>query len=179
MMKTLYVWDVGVRLFHWSLAAAFLANAFIVDDESDLHQYMGYFVMSLLLFRLLWGFIGNQYARFRAFPLSKSACLKQVEDIVLERHTLHIGHTPLGSVMIYNLLVSLALLTFSGFLMTTDLFWGTEWTEELHEICVSWVELSVVLHIAAVIFESKRTGVNLPKAMLNGYKTVPETHPAD
>lgn len=63
--------------------------------------------------------------------------------------------------------------------MTTDLFWGTEWTEELHEICVSWVELSVVLHIAAVIFESKRTGVNLPKAMLNGYKTVPETHPAD
>ncbi len=72
--------------------------------------------------------------------------------------------------MIYNLLVTMLLIGLSGYLMTTDMFWGMEWTEELHEILVSWAELSVVAHIAAVIFESRRLHVNLPRAMVTGYK---------
>ena len=58
--------------------------------------------------------------------------------------------------------------------MTTDMFWGTEWTEELHELAAILTEASVVMHILAVIFESKRTGVNLPRSMVSGYKDMPE-----
>ena len=86
---------------------------------------------------------------------------------------IHVGHTPLGALMIYNLLATLLLIGLSGYLMTTDMFWGTEWTEELHEAAVTWAEISVLLHIAAVVFESVRTRVNLPRAMVTGVKQIP------
>jgi cytochrome b len=57
--------------------------------------------------------------------------------------------------------------------MTTDMFWGVEWPEDLHEAAVAWAEISVALHIAAVVFESLRTRVNLPRAMVTGYKDLP------
>ena len=174
-MQKVYVWDPLVRLFHWSLAISFAANAFVVDQDSDLHEYIGYTVMGLVLIRIVWGFVGTQYARFKSFPPSVSDSLEQLTDLALRRKHLHLGHTPLGALMIYNLLTSLLLLTLSGFLMTTDLFWGTEWTEELHEACVNWIEFSLVLHIGAVIYESHRTKINLTYAMVNGSKTIPET----
>ena len=57
--------------------------------------------------------------------------------------------------------------------MTTDMFWGVEWPETVHETAVTWAEISVVLHVAAVVFESLRTRVNLPRAMVTGYKRLP------
>jgi cytochrome b len=90
------------------------------------------------------------------------------------RTKIHVGHTPLGALMIYNLLGTLAIIGASGYLMTTDMFWGVEWPEEVHELSVAWAEFSVVLHIAAVLFESRRTKVNLPRAMMTGVKTVPD-----
>lgn len=75
--------------------------------------------------------------------------------------------------MIYNLLASVLVVCASGYLMTTDMFWGAEWPEELHEVAVTWVELSVLAHVAAVVFESIRTKVNLPRAMITGYKNIP------
>lgn len=174
-MQKVYVWDPVVRLFHWTLAFSFAANAFIIDDDSDLHEYIGYTVMGLVLIRILWGFIGTQYARFKSFPPSISGAVEQLSEIALRRNRIHLGHTPLGALMIYNLLASLLVLTLSGFLMTTDLFWGVEWPEELHEASVNWVEFSVLLHIGAVIFESRRTQVNLVHAMVSGHKSLPES----
>ena len=72
------------------------------------------------------------------------------------------------------LILTLLAIGATGYLMTTDMFWGMEWPEELHEAFVTWAEISVVLHIAAVIFESKRTKVNLARAMVTGYKDMPE-----
>lgn len=173
-MQQVYVWDWFVRVFHWSLALAFFANALIIDDDSQLHEIVGYVVLGLVLLRILWGFVGSKYARFSSFPPSIGQSLEQLSELALRRKRLHVGHTPLGALMIYNLLASLLVLTFSGFLMTTDLFWGTEWTEELHEAAVNWVEFSVILHIFAVIFESYRTKINLPRAMVTGHKLMPD-----
>ena len=89
------------------------------------------------------------------------------------RRRIHLGHTPLGALMIYNLILSVAVICISGYLMTTDMFWGVEWPEEVHEAAVTWVEISVVLHVAAVVIESIRTKVNLPRAMVTGYKKLP------
>lgn len=172
-MQRIKVWDPLVRLFHWSLVLAFAANALVIDDDSKLHQWVGYEIIGLVLLRILWGFAGSHYARFASFPPSLEGAREQLIDIATHRSRVHVGHTPLGAWMIYNLLLALLVLCLSGYLMTTDMFWGVEWPEEVHEVAVTWTEVSVVLHILAVIHESRRTGVNLPRAMIRGYKDIP------
>jgi cytochrome b len=164
------IWDPLVRIFHWTLVGCFAANALFVDDESKLHIWIGYVVLSLVAFRVLWGFVGSRYARFTSFPPSVSHSLEQANEMITGDVKVHKGHTPLGALMIYNLIVTLSVIGASGYLMTTDMFWGVEWPEELHEIAVIWAEVSVVLHIAAVFLESYRTGISLPRAMVSGYK---------
>ena len=145
----------------------------MIDDDSKLHQWVGYGIIGLVLLRILWGFAGSHYARFASFPPSLEGAREQLIDIATHRSRVHVGHTPLGAWMIYNLLLALLVLCLSGYLMTTDMFWGVEWPEEVHEAAVTWTEVSVVLHILAVIHESRRTGVNLPRAMIRGYKDIP------
>jgi cytochrome b len=167
------VWDPFVRVFHWSLLILMSANAFVLDDESKYHRWVGYTVAGLLVARIVWGFVGPRYARFSSFPPSARRSLEQLTDLVSGRRRIHLGHTPLGALMIYNLILSVAVICISGYLMTTDMFWGVEWPEEVHEAAVTWVKISVVLHVAAVVFESIRTKVNLPRAMVTGYKKLP------
>lgn len=172
-MLEIRVWDPFIRLFHWSLAAAFTANALFVDDESALHIYLGYAILALVLARVVWGFVGTAHARFASFPPSRSGAYGQLIDMATGRTTRHIGHTPLGALMIYNLLLSLLVVCLSGYLMTTDMFAAAGWPEEMHEAAVAWTEMSVLLHIGAVIVESRRSGVNLPRAMVTGTKRFP------
>jgi cytochrome b len=172
-MQTVRVWDPLVRLFHWSLVIGFAANALIVPEDSRLHIWIGYGIVGLVAVRVLWGFFGRGYERFDSFPPSLSGALAQVREIAGGPITRHRGHTPLGAWMIYNLIVTLALIGMTGHMMTMDAFWGLEWPEELHEAVVSWAEISVVAHIVAVIVESRRTRTNLPLAMVTGYKTLP------
>lgn len=172
-MKIEKVWDPFVRVFHWSLLILMSLNAFILDDESKFHRWVGYTVAGLIAARILWGFIGPHYARFRSFPPSASQSLEQLADLASGRRRIHLGHTPLGALMIYNLILTVAVICLSGYLMTTDMFWGVEWPEEVHEAAVTWVKISVALHVAAVLFESYRTKVNLPRAMVTGYKELP------
>ena len=167
-------WDPLVRLFHWTLVLAFAANALFTDDESKLHENVGYLVVGLIAFRLVWGLVGTKHARFRDFFPTPAAITAQLSDIVTGRRAVHLGHTPLGALMIFNLLATLAGIGATGYMMTTNAFWGTEWVEEMHEALVVWAEVSIALHIAAVIWESRRTGVNLPLAMVTGVKSVPK-----
>jgi cytochrome b len=168
------VWDPFIRLFHWALVAGFAANALFTDDESKLHEWVGYAVVGLIAARLIWGLIGPRHARFADFLPSPRAALQQVQDIATGRHRVYLGHTPLGALMILNLLATILLIGATGYMMTTNAFWGIEWVEEAHEVLVGWAEVSIVVHIAAVIWESFRTGVNLPRAMVSGVKSVPD-----
>lgn len=173
-MTQIKVWDPVVRLFHWSLVGAFAANAFFTDDESLLHQQIGYVVVGLIGLRVVWGLAGSKYARFSSFPPDPAAALEQVADMATGRKRLHIGHTPLGALMIYNLLLSMAVIGATGYMMTVNAYFGIRWVKDLHELAVTWAEVSVVAHIAAVLWESRRTGVNLPLAMVTGTKTFPD-----
>lgn len=167
------VWDPVVRLFHWALVAAFLANAFLTRPGKELHQWVGYAVAGLIALRVIWGFIGTRHARFADFLPAPGAVLGQVQDMATGRKRRHEGHSPLGALMIFNLLFTMAGLAASGYAMTTVAFFGVEWVEEVHEMLVVWAELSVVVHVVAVVVESRRLGVNLPKSMVTGYKTLP------
>lgn len=168
------VWDPLVRTFHWSLVTVFAANALFVATASNLHLVLGYAIVGLMALRIVWGLVGTGYARFSTFPPDLRAATTQAAEIATGRRTVHLGHTPLGALMIYNILLALAVIAASGYAMTTSAFFGVRWIKTLHEVSVNWAEISVVIHIAAVIWESRRTRVNLPRAMLTGYKKVPE-----
>lgn len=167
------VWDPVVRLFHWALVGAFLANAFMTRPGKEVHQWVGYAVAGLIALRLIWGFIGTRHARFADFLPAPGDVIGQVQDMATGRRRVHEGHSPLGALMIFNLLLTMAGLAASGYAMTTVAFFGVEWVEEVHELLVVWAEISIVVHVAAVVIESRRLGVNLPKSMVTGYKTLP------
>lgn len=169
-MKRLYVWDPLVRLFHWSLVAAFLANAFVTRPGKEVHELIGYGVAALIALRLIWGLVGPRHARFADFPPSPSASIGQLREMASGRRNAHAGHSPLGALMIYNLLATMGAIALTGWMQTTVAYFGVEWVTELHEALVTWAELSVVAHVAAVVLESRRLRVNLPKSMVTGYK---------
>lgn len=173
-MKRTYVWDLAVRLFHWALVAGFAANALLTDPESLLHRQIGYAIAGLLVFRLVWGLIGSRHARFSDFPPSAGASVEQLREIATRRPHAHAGHSPLGALMIYNLLITLTGIAVTGYMMTTLAWFGIDWVEEAHEMLVTWAEISVVIHIGAVVAESRRLKVNLPRSMVTGYKDLPE-----
>lgn len=172
-MRKIKVWDPVVRLFHWSLFVAFAVNAFYTKPGRDLHQWIGYAVAGLIALRLIWGLVGTRHARFADFWPSQRAVLGQLRDMATGRRHVHVGHSPLGSLMVYNLLLTMAALAGSGYAMTTVAFFGAEWVEEVHEALVVWAEISIVAHVLAVVVESRRLGINLPKSMVTGYKTLP------
>jgi cytochrome b len=174
-MERTRIRDPLVRIFHWTLAAGFTANALFTVPEGDLHQAVGYAIMGLLAVRILWGFIGTPHARFASFPPSPGAAIGQLRDMLAQRRHAHAhaGHSPLGALMIHNLLLTIAVIVASGWMLTTSRWWGIDWVEELHEAAVTWAELSILVHIAAVVLESLRLGINLPKSMVTGYKDLP------
>ncbi len=170
-----YRWDALVRVFHWSLALLFFANALLIDEESDLHEWVGYAVIALLVTRILWGFAGPRAARFASFPLSLSAARSHLAEIVRgEKHD-YPSHNPIGALMVYNLLATLIAIGVTGYLMTTVWLWGVEWVEELHEALVNWALISVALHVGGVVLESIRTGESLVGAMITGYRKAPRS----
>ena len=164
------IWDPLVRIFHWSVVAGVAANALFTDPEEELHHWIGYAIAGLVALRLVWGLVGSRYARFASFPPSVGAALRQAGDMASGRRTAHKGHSPLGAFMVYNLLATLALICLTGWMMTTNAFFGIDWVEEAHEAAVTWAEISALVHIAAVAVESLRTRVNLPSAMITGHK---------
>lgn len=173
MARRIAVWDIATRLFHWSLVGLFIANAFFTRPGKDLHQWLGYGVAALMAFRLVWGLFGPRYARFSSFVPTPAAVIGQLTEMVSGRRHAHEGHSPLGALMIWNLLLTMIGIAASGYAQTTLAFFGVEWVEELHEVLVTWAEVSVVVHVAAVVLESRRLGVNLPKSMVTGYKDMP------
>ncbi len=168
------VWDPLVRVFHWTLVLGFVANALLIDEDSKLHEQIGWAIVVLLAVRVVWGLVGTRHARFTDFLPSVSGALSQLRDMATGRVRHHIGHSPLGAWMIWNLLLGIAAISLTGWMMTTNAFWGVDWVEEMHEALVLWVGLSALVHVAAVVVESLRTGVNLPRAMVTGTKVMPD-----
>jgi cytochrome b len=111
------VWDPLVRLFHWSLVAAFTIAYLTGDEESAVHEYAGYVVIGLVLFRLVWGFLGTRHARFRDFVYRPSKIVQYAREILAGKPKRYLGHNPLGGVMVLLLLGSLLTTGVTGYLL--------------------------------------------------------------
>lgn len=164
------VWDPFVRLFHWGVAGAFVANAFVTEPGKPVHLGLGYGVAALVALRVLWGFVGPRPARFAAFWPRPADLRRQLAEMIAWKRAPHAGHSPLGALMILNLLVSLAGVAVTGHMLTTVAYFGVGWVGEVHESLVLWIKVSVALHVLAVLVESRRLGVNLAKSMITGRK---------
>lgn len=176
-MRSVKVWDPFVRFFHWATALLFLANFTLLDDDSPAHRYAGYVLFALVLIRLLWGLIGTKHARFSAFWPSPSAIKAHFSELFKGQSAPHLSHNPLGALMVYNLLATLVLISITGIMMGSDAFWGVDWVEELHEGLANYALACVGLHVAGVLLETRRSKINLVKAMVTGRKDIPDYGP--
>lgn len=171
MNKQPVIWDPLIRIFHWSLATAFLLNYWVLEEGEDQHEWVGYYLLAALLVRILWGFIGPDNARFRSFLPTPSKVRHHVREMLAGREPVHEGHNPLGGAMIISLILMIALTGISGWMMTTDALWGEEWIEEVHETCANLSMLLVAIHIPIVVWFSKYGARNLIHQMITGRKS--------
>ena len=147
------------------------AIAFLSGDEIEwLHLVAGYSIAVLVFLRVIWGFAGPRHARFADFikgPRAVAAFLKQSLRLEAPRS---LGHNPAGGLMILALLVTLAGLSVTGFMMTTDAYWGSKLVEEVHELLANGMLVLIALHVLGVIVASFEHGENLVKSMITGRK---------
>lgn len=164
------VWDPLVRIFHWSLVAGFFGAYLLGEDGGTLHQSLGFAALGLIGFRLVWGMVGSRYARFSSFIPSRGVLLRYLKEVVAHKEARYVGHNPAGAMMIVALLIAVSATGITGWMMTTDTFWGADWVEEVHEAMANGTLLLVALHVAGVVFSSLRHHENLVWAMITGRK---------
>ena len=164
------VWDAAVRLLHWTLVITVVSAWLTRHSPGRWHEWIGYATLAIVAMRTLWGFIGSRYARFSDFVRSPAITSAYARDVFSKREARFIGHNPLGGWMVLVLLTMVVLVGFTGWLYTTDRFWGIEWVEELHETLSNVLFGFVFLHILGVVYTSIHHRENLPAAMLHGRK---------
>ena len=170
MNEKIKVWDLPLRVFHWALAVSFIGAYALADSERlrNVHVMLGYTVLGLLVFRLAWGFVGTQHARFRSFAFSPLAAARHLRDELAGRAKRYVGHNPAGSWAIYGLLLLGAATGISGYLTFNEV--GGETFEEIHEVLANAWLLLVALHVLAVVVTSLAHRENLVRAMITGRK---------
>ena len=167
---TVRVWDPLVRIFHWSLVGLF-TFAFLTGDEWQTpHETAGYIIAGLIAFRVIWGFVGSRHARFFSFIYRPSTVAGFVADTVRMKARRYLGHNPAGGLMVIALLIVIIAISVTGWMMTTDAYWGVGWVEDLHEVSAFSALSLIALHIGGVIVASFEHGENLVRAMVTGRK---------
>ncbi|MDM8012145.1 MAG: cytochrome b/b6 domain-containing protein [Parasphingorhabdus sp.] len=165
----IHVWDGPLRIFHWLLVIA-IAVAFLSAEEDSLlsqwHMMAGWFAAILIAFRIVWGFIGGEHARFsEIFKVGGAG--HHIGEMLRLKPTAALGHNPVGWISALLLIAVTAVVVWTGALLVTS---GGGSAEELHEV-IGWSLLALVaVHIVAVIFMSALTRENLVRAMVSGSK---------
>ncbi|MFC7460883.1 cytochrome b/b6 domain-containing protein [Hydrogenophaga defluvii] len=168
--RAVTVWDPFVRLFHWSLVACVLLNQFVLEAGEAPHQWAGYIASGLVVARILWGFVGTRHARFTDFFPTPTRVRRHLAALRQGQTGEHLGHNPLGALMMLALMALVLSLGVTGWLQGTDAFWGEEWLQEVHEWLANGLLLAAGLHAAAAVMMGRMERVNLVRAMVTGVK---------
>lgn len=162
------VWDPGVRIFHWLLVASILI-AFLSSEEDSMianwHLAAGWVAAILIVFRLCWGFLGGEHARFANFVRPREIG-RHVRQLLSGSAEPSVGHNALGAVAVMALLALCGFVGWTGIQLQTG---GGE--EDLHEVAAYALLGLIALHVAAVIVMSIMTRDNLVLAMITGKKS--------
>jgi len=158
------------RVFHWTLALSF-AGAFLTGDserQRNLHVLLGYTVLGLIGFRLVWGLVGSRYVRFSALLSCSSSVVRYLGQLVKGRTWRPVGHNPPNALAILFLLLLGIASGVSGWAVYEEI--GGDWLEELHEYTSNAMLALVFVHIAWVLVASYLQKDNLVLAMMTGKK---------
>jgi cytochrome b len=170
MSQRILVWDIPTRVFHWLLAVSF-AGAFLTAESEryrDIHVLLGYTLLGLIAFRLLWGFVGSRYAQFSSFLFKPSEIASYVASLLKAKPERYVGHNPAGSVAIFLLLALGITSGLTGMMLFQDI--GGDALEELHEDAAFFMLTVVALHIVGVLASSVMHRENLVRSMITGFK---------
>lgn len=181
------VWDVPTRLFHWLVVVLLVFQAvtgYIGGEIMRWHVISGYAMLTLIVYRILWGFVGSTHARFASFIAGPAATLRFAKRLFSREAVPQVGHNPLGGWNVIILVTCLALQVFSGLFANDGL--ATEGPlASLVSIDVSTIlshfhrwNLKVLLvlsglHVIAVLYHELFKKERLTRAMFTGVKTVP------
>ena len=164
------VWDRAVRVLHWAGVVA-LAGAWLTSGRwTRWHEPAGDAVLAIVAARIVWGFVGSRHARFAGFVRAPRATWHHTRQLLAHREPRHLGHNPLGGWMVVALLACTLGAGLTGWLFTTDAFWGSDAVATAHALFAWTLPVLVALHVAGVIFTSMRQRENLVAAMFSGAK---------
>lgn len=166
-LRKVLIWDAPVRVFHWLMVFSF-AGAYLTAESERwrlVHVTLGYTMVGLVAFRLLWGLIGTRHARFSSFVRGPGAIARYLRSLVTGRPEHHAGHNPAGALAIVALLGMSLVVAATGWATYNDI---GAWAEDLHEGVASVMLAIVGVHVLAVVLASWLHRSNLIGAMVTG-----------
>lgn len=184
------IWDIPTRLFHWLLAIGFglqwLTGEFL-DNAIDWHFYIGYSMLGLVLFRIIWGFVGTQYAKFSQFVASPNSTLQYTRTMFRRQAPVEFAsHNPLGGWVVLTMLLLIGLQAVSGLFVSDEIFsegpyYGAV-NSDIRDV-MAFIHFNlfdfllgiVGLHIIAVLFYQLYKKQKLINAMFHGKKSVTDS----
>jgi cytochrome b len=182
MKKIIRVWDLPIRLFHWLLVfciAGSLISVNLGGNAIEWHAYFGYSILTLLIFRLIWGFVGSKHARFSSFFPTRAA----IFNYLRRKSPRFLGHNPIGALSVFALLLALSIQAITGLFVDDEIsFQGplakhvsnslVSFFSKIHEGNQVIIYTLITIHIAAIWFYKKYKGEDLIKPMLYGDKEI-------
>lgn len=181
------VWDPALRIFHWSLATLVIATWLLGQfgpNVMTLHFWLGYAIIALLVFRLIWGVIGPEPARFTSFVRGPAAILGYVRHIGRREPSHWLGHNPLGALSVVAMLLALIVQTATGLISDPEDFVNVgpladQVSSATAKDAVGWHHLGatiililVLLHLAVILFYRVWKNEDLVRPMITGWKWV-------
>lgn len=186
MLTTVRVWDLPTRLFHWVLVACvvgLVTTAQLGGAAMVWHFQLGYFMLSLLLFRFIWGWVGGRWSRFASFLFTPTAIWRYIRKPTASEPTA--GHNPLGALSVFALLAVLLLQVSSGLMSDDEIsntgplsrFMSGDLVNQAtgyHKNIGQYILLGLLaLHVAAIFFYLLKKKENLIRPMVSGDKQLP------
>ncbi len=182
--KRVFVWDLPTRLFHWSIAV--LVVTCVVTgklglDWLDVHMIGGYGVLTLVLFRLVWGLVGGRHARFTSFVRGPAAVWRHGVGMFKKDAPRDLGHNPLGGWSVMAMLAALLLQASTGLFASDDIFTegplyplasnaASDLLTRIHRWNADVIIVLVAIHVLAILFYLIVKHENLIRPMIDGHK---------
>lgn len=171
MIRRILVWDAPTRVFHWLQVSSFGAAYLTAFSERwrNYHVALGYILLGLLVFRLLWGFIGTRYARFSSFLFNPREIVAYLLTMAKGKSVHYLGHTPVGSVSVWLLLALGMFIGVTGVLALQDD--AGDAVVEMHGVATNVMLGVILLHLIGVLMSSILHRENLVRSMFTGLKS--------
>lgn len=174
--KSFVLWDIPTRIFHWAIVICLPLSWWSAENENyELHKWLGYTVIVLVLSRVVWGFFGSRHSRFADFLVGP----RRIIGYLKGREAAGAGHNPLGGWSVLVLLCLLLLQAISGLFNSDDVFFSgplyyaanSEWRDIMglvHELAFDALLVFVGLHVIAVLYHQYGRKERLLQAMMRG-----------